>query len=142
MARAKAKVSRFQSRLCVMGCSHRPKPCRMPMEIVTMAAPHNRTWLMESVLAECDMRGIYRTMPALRPPDPAPSVHFCAHVVLERVQRDGWHGQLTFWCEGDVGGDALELGFSDERDIDDGVNRLGALHGIHQNEGGIVGIRA
>ena len=48
MARAKAKVSRVQPCAWVIGCSHRPKPWRMPMDRVTMAAPQTSTWVMES----------------------------------------------------------------------------------------------
>ena len=51
MAMAKAKVSRVQPWAWVMGCSHRPKPWRMPMDKVTMAAPQIRTWAMESFFA-------------------------------------------------------------------------------------------
>src|SRR5512139_3606840 len=49
MASAKAKVSRLQFWAWVIGCSHRPKPCRMPMDRVTMAAPQARTWSIESL---------------------------------------------------------------------------------------------
>ena len=46
-ASAKAKVSRVQPRSIVIGCSHRPKPWRMPMESVTMAAPQISTWVID-----------------------------------------------------------------------------------------------
>jgi len=46
-ASAKAKVSRVQPRSIVIGCSHRPKPWPIPIERVTMAAPHSSTWVME-----------------------------------------------------------------------------------------------
>jgi len=46
-ARAKAKVSRVQPRSIVMGASHRPKPCRMPIDRVTMRAPQSSTCFMD-----------------------------------------------------------------------------------------------
>ena len=55
LAMARAKVSRLQSWLCVIGCSHKPKPWRMPMESVTMAAPQASTCSMESFLVEIDI---------------------------------------------------------------------------------------
>jgi hypothetical protein len=48
-AMAKAKVSRVQPCSWVMGCSHRPKPWRMPMDKVTMAAPQASTCRAESL---------------------------------------------------------------------------------------------
>jgi hypothetical protein len=48
MAMASAKDWRVQPISCVMGCSHRPKPWRMPMDRVTMAAPQASTWNMDS----------------------------------------------------------------------------------------------
>ena len=45
---AKAKVSRFQPRSAVIGCSQRPKPWRMPIDIVTIAAPQISTCVIES----------------------------------------------------------------------------------------------
>ena len=50
MAMAKAKVSRVQPWVWVMGCNHSPKPCRMPMDSVRMQAPHSKTWLVDSDL--------------------------------------------------------------------------------------------
>jgi len=50
MAIAMEKVSRVQPWAWVTGCSQRPKPWRMPMERVTMAAPQTRTWVSESFL--------------------------------------------------------------------------------------------
>jgi hypothetical protein len=47
MASAKAKVSRLQPRSMVIGCSHRPKPWRMPIDSVTMMAPHSSTWVID-----------------------------------------------------------------------------------------------
>src|SRR6187402_175795 len=47
IASAKAKVSRVQPRSIVIGCSHRPKPWRMPMLIVTIAAPHSSTCVID-----------------------------------------------------------------------------------------------
>src|SRR5664279_3098305 len=44
---ANAKVSRFQPRSIVTGCSQRPKPCRMPIDRVTIAAPHTSTWTID-----------------------------------------------------------------------------------------------
>jgi hypothetical protein len=49
MASANANDSRVQPMAWVMGCSHRPKPWRMPMDRVTMAAPQASTWNMESL---------------------------------------------------------------------------------------------
>ena len=37
----------------VIGCSHRPKPWRMPIERVTISAPQARTCIMESLGAGC-----------------------------------------------------------------------------------------
>ena len=54
-AMASAKFSRVQWLACVTGCSHRPKPCRMPMERVTMAAPQISTWAMDRGLRDVDM---------------------------------------------------------------------------------------
>ena len=48
-AMAKAKVSRVQPCACVIGCNHRPKPWRMPIDRVTMAAPHTSTCHMDSL---------------------------------------------------------------------------------------------
>ena len=42
-ASANAKVSRFQPRSIVIGCSQSPKPWRMPIDSVTMAAPQTST---------------------------------------------------------------------------------------------------
>ena len=36
----------------VIGCSHSPNPCRMPMDRVTMAAPQIRTCVVERGLGE------------------------------------------------------------------------------------------
>ena len=47
---AKAKVSRVQPRSSVIGCSHRPKPWRMPIDKVTTAAPQSSTWVIESAV--------------------------------------------------------------------------------------------
>ena len=47
IAIAKAKVSRVQPWAWVMGCNQRPKPWRMPMESVKIAAPQTSTWVME-----------------------------------------------------------------------------------------------
>jgi hypothetical protein len=47
MAMAKAKVSRVQSWAWVMGCSHKPKPWRIPIDRVTMTAPQASTWVVE-----------------------------------------------------------------------------------------------
>ncbi|GLS98322.1 hypothetical protein GCM10007918_56140 [Piscinibacter gummiphilus] len=44
MASANAKVSRDQPRSIVMGCSHRPKPWRMPIDRVTIRPAQARTW--------------------------------------------------------------------------------------------------
>jgi hypothetical protein len=44
-ASAKAKVSRDQPRSIVIGCSHRPKPCRMPIDSVTIIALQSSTWV-------------------------------------------------------------------------------------------------
>ena len=43
IASAKEKVWRDQSCACVIGCSHRPKPWRMPIDRVTISAPHSST---------------------------------------------------------------------------------------------------
>ncbi|MCY1303409.1 hypothetical protein D9M70_531140 [compost metagenome] len=48
-ASANEKVCRFHSCACVMGCSQRPKPWRMPIESVTIMAPQNSTCLIERV---------------------------------------------------------------------------------------------
>jgi len=57
MAMASAKVSRDQPWGCVMGCSHKPKPWRMPMENVTINAPHSRTYTASRRARE-DMRTV------------------------------------------------------------------------------------
>ena len=49
IAMAKENASRLQSRACVTGCSHKPKPCRIPMDSVTIAAPHSNTCVRLSV---------------------------------------------------------------------------------------------
>src|SRR5436309_9376079 len=46
-AMAKAKVSRDHPRSTVIGCSHSPKPWRMPIDTVTIAAPHSSTCVMD-----------------------------------------------------------------------------------------------
>ena len=51
-AMAKAKVSRLQPCACVIGCSHSPKPWRIPIESVTMAAPQASTCHIESLGVE------------------------------------------------------------------------------------------
>ena len=50
-AMAKAKVSRVQPRSIVIGASQNPKPWRMPIDTVTMAAPQISTWRMDSGVA-------------------------------------------------------------------------------------------
>src|SRR6478672_5081137 len=49
-ASANAKVSRFQPRSMVTGCSHSPRPWRIPIDIVTMAAPQTRICVIDSGL--------------------------------------------------------------------------------------------
>ena len=49
IAIAKAKVSRVQPRSIVIGCSHSPKPWRMPMDRVTIAAPQISTCVIDSL---------------------------------------------------------------------------------------------
>ncbi len=49
MASAKENVSRVQPCACVMGCNHKPNPCRIPIESVTMAAPKVSTWNKDKV---------------------------------------------------------------------------------------------
>ena len=48
IAIANAKVLRGQSRACVNGSSHSPKPCRMPIDSVTISAPHSSAWRADS----------------------------------------------------------------------------------------------
>ena len=48
MAIANEKVWRLQPCSWVIGCSQRPKPCRMPMDSVTIMAPHSSTCLSDS----------------------------------------------------------------------------------------------
>ncbi len=45
-ASAQEKCSRVQPCASVMGSSHKPKPCRMPIDSMTMAAPQSSTWAM------------------------------------------------------------------------------------------------
>ena len=50
IAIANENVSRVHPRAWVTGSSHSPKPWRIPIDNVTMAAPHTSTWVIESVL--------------------------------------------------------------------------------------------
>src|SRR5436190_13013787 len=63
-ASANAKVSRFQPRSIVTGCSQRPKPCRMPIDIVTIAAPQTRICAIDSGLVAVLMARSRRGRPA------------------------------------------------------------------------------
>ena len=49
IAMANEKVSRDQSIDWVTGSSHSPKPWRIPIDMVTIAAPHTSTWVMDRV---------------------------------------------------------------------------------------------
>lgn len=56
-ASAKEKVSRVQPRSVMMGCSQKPKPWRMPIDSVTMRAPHSSTCWTER--PEAAGRGVF-----------------------------------------------------------------------------------
>ncbi len=47
-ASAKAKVSRLQPCVCVIGRLNRPKPCRIPIDKVTSRPPQIKTVVRES----------------------------------------------------------------------------------------------
>ncbi len=53
-AMASEKLSRVQPWSWVMGCNQRPKPWRMPIDRVTMAAPQSSSWV-------ADRRGMSET---------------------------------------------------------------------------------
>ena len=57
IAMAKEKFSRVQCCACVIGCNHRPKPWRMPMDKVTMAAPQASTCAGESFRGDVEFIG-------------------------------------------------------------------------------------
>lgn len=58
MAIARANDWRVQPISWVMGCNHSPKPWRMPMDKVTMAAPHASTWNMDNFWGFVCMQGM------------------------------------------------------------------------------------
>ena len=68
------------------------------------------------------------------------SVQRRPHIFFVGIQRHSRLGQLAIAGECDIGGDALVVGLADERQIDGRVCRIGALHGVHQHKGRVVGI--
>ena len=68
MARARENDWRVQPISCVMGKSHSPKPWRMPMDRVTMAAPQASTWNMDSLGVFCEFICMRRNVAILGKP--------------------------------------------------------------------------
>ncbi len=56
IAMASEKLWRVQSMDWVTGSSHRPKPWRMPMDMVTMAAPQSSNWVRDRGLCGMEKR--------------------------------------------------------------------------------------
>ncbi len=70
------------------------------------------------------------------------SVQRHARVGRVVVERHGGRRQLALRREGHVGGHALVLSLGDEGGVDLRIHRVGALHGVHQHHGGVVGVGA